>query len=285
MKVSVIISICDNRKEMFRRSLDTWSKQTMSADEFELIIVDDRDRKDILDLCKEYGNLNFQYVKIDNSKCDIPIKTFTPVLSNNIGFRVARGEVVCITGPETLQSEKNIDISYSFKDRSECGYGLVYKSNIEFVKDLEKRWELLKSKPFSDLLRIRGSAVDCLSRPPHPPAYWYYMVVAKKYVERIGGVDERFGQGFCAEDDDFANRMKMSRVEPVFEHKILGIHQDHSEIDKKSQKHSLRRTPDGLKLRANNIALMRQNQLEGKMVANSDHIWGDPKVIVSHEVF
>jgi hypothetical protein len=216
---------------------------------------------------------------------DVPITTFTPVLSNNVGFRIARGEVVCVTGPETLQAERNVEMSYTFKDRTECGYGLVYKSNTNFVNQIADNWDRLKTEPVSDLLRIRGAVVGCLTRPPHPPAYWYFMTVAKKYVEQIGGVDERFGQGFCAEDDDFANRMRMAGAEPVFEHKILGIHQDHSEVDKQSRKHSLRRTPDGAKLRQKNIGLMRQTQLEGKMIANVNHTWGDPKVIILHEVF
>lgn len=287
MKVSVIISLCDNRKEMFKRSLDTWLKQTVPSEEFELVLVDDGSRDEIFELCKTYSQkgLQFQYIKIDNSKCDVPITTFTPVLSNNVGFRLARGEIVCVTGPETLQAEKNVEISYTFKDRTECGYGLVYKSNINFVHELSTKWDRLKTQPFSELLRIKGAAANCLTRPPHPPAYWYFMAVAKKYVEKMGGVDERFGQGFCAEDDDFANRMKMAGLEPVFEHKILGIHQDHSEVDKQSQKHSLRRTPEGMRLRERNIAIMRQTQLEGKMIANTDHIWGDPKVIISHKIF
>lgn len=282
MKVSVIISLCDNRYQMFNRALDTWAQQTEK--DFELVLVDDSQRDDLLDLCKNY-NLNFQFIRIDNSKCDLPITTFTPVLSNNVGMRMAHGDVVCITGPETLQHNDNIKIAATFSNRKECGYGLVYKSNVEFVNQIADNWGELKNRSVSDLLRIRGAAVSCLTRPPHPPAYWYFMAVAKKYVEKIGGVDERFGQGFCAEDDNFAHRMKMAGVEPVFEHKILGIHQDHSEIDKQSQKHSLRRTPDGVKLRQKNIELMRQAQIKGSMVANINHMWGDPKVITLYEEF
>ena len=144
MKVSVIISICDNREELFRRSLDTWVKQSLK--DFEIIIVDDADRKEIYQLCKEYRNdLRFQYIRIDNNKSFIPIKTFTPALSNNVGFRFSKGEVVCVTGPETLQNENNVEISYSFKNRKECGYGLIYKSDNNFVNYISKNWEILKT--------------------------------------------------------------------------------------------------------------------------------------------
>ncbi len=283
MKVSVIISICDNRLEMFRRSLNTWSKQTMLKNDFELIIVDDAQRDEIIKLCKEY-QFNFQFIRIDNSLCDVPITTFTPVLSNNVGFRMAKGEVVCVTGPETLQAERNLEIAYTLKDRRECAYGLIYKSNSQFTKTICENWNKYNKLPVDNLLRIQGAAVECLTKPPHPPAYWYFMTVNKKYIENICGVDEQFGQGFCAEDDDFANRMRMSGVKPVFEHRILGIHQDHSEVDKINKKHSLRRTADGKRLRQKNIDLMINNLNKGKMVANEDHLWGDPKVITYHEI-
>jgi len=282
MKVSIIISICDNREKLFKRSLDTWAKQSLK--DFEIIIVDDASRKEIYQLCKEYKNtLKFQYINIDNNKSFIPIKTFTPALSNNVGFRFSRGEVVCITGPETLQNENNVEISYTFKNRKECGYGLVYKSDNNFVNYISENWESLKNLSIRELSNIKGAQKECLTRPPHPPAYWYFMAVAKENVEKIGGVDERFCQGFCAEDDDFANRMRFNGIVPVFEHGILGIHQDHSEIDKLSKKHSLRKTLDGKFLRNKNINLMNENKKNKLVIANKTHIWGNADLVIHHE--
>jgi glycosyltransferase involved in cell wall biosynthesis len=277
MKVSVVISLCDNRHDMFARSLDTWSNQTEK--DFELVLVDDAHRNDILELCKKYQSLNFQFIRIDNSLCDVPITTFTPVLSNNIGLRMARGNVVCITGPETLQSERNVEVAATFKNRKQCGYGLIYKSNKSFVNNIVESWK----KSFDGLLNVPGAKAVCLTKPPHPPAYYYFAVVAKQYVCDINGLDERFGQGFCAEDDDFANRMKMNSVMPVFEHSIVGIHQDHSMEN--SKKHNIRYDKKGKMLRYNNLTIMRENIMNQKRVVNLNHLWGDPKVITKHEVF
>lgn len=289
MKVSVIISICDNRKCLMDRSLYTWSKQIMiDKKDYELIIVDDADRQDIKDLClkyhKEFG-INFQYIRVDNFKCSVPITTFLPILTNNVGIRKSRGEVIVITGPETLQGSENLLVASTMSTRKECAYGLCYKSNSKFVSELDKNWGKYKDYNIQGLLKISGAAVGCLTRPPHPPAYWYIMAVAKKYVEKIGGVDEAFATGYCAEDDDFANRMRMSGVTPVFEHKIIGIHQDHSVQDANDKVHSVRNEPEGRKLRNKNINLMRENLRKGKMVANQDHVWGDEKVIIHHEVW
>ena len=279
MKVSVIISVCDNRFEMFGRSLDTWVNQTELKNEFELIIVDDSERNDLFNLCKEYNKINglqFQLIRINNSKCDLPITTFTPVLTNNVGMRAARGDVVCITGPETLQAENNIKFASSFSNRQECGYGLVYKSNKSFVNLISKQWD----GKFKGLLDLPGARADCLTKPPHPPAYYYFVAVKKKYVEKIGGLDERFAQGFCGEDDDFANRMRMSGITPVFEHNIIGIHQDHSSLN--TEKHNMRFNRQDLKQR--NLQLIKENLNNYNYIANRNHNWGDEKVIVYKEI-
>jgi glycosyltransferase involved in cell wall biosynthesis len=288
MKVSVVVSICDNRKAMMARSLYTWACQTLSKKEFELVVVDDAQRDEIKDLChhfhKNYG-LQFQYIRIDSSKCDVPITTFLPILTNNVGIRKSKGDVIVITGPETLQGLDNLKVAFSMINRQQCAYGLCYKSNSIFVSELDKNWDELKDRHISGLIRMDGAAVSCLTRPPHPPAYWYIMAVAKRYVEKIGGVDETFATGYCAEDDDFANRMRMSGVTPVFEHRIIGIHQDHSAQDAKDKTHSTRATLEGQKLRQRNINLMKKNLRQGKIVANTNHRWGDQKVITEHNMW
>jgi GT2 family glycosyltransferase len=158
---------------------------------------------------------------------------------------------------------------------------LVFRSNGDFVKEIEKKWN--KHYNFNELLSVNGARADCRTCPPHPPSYWYYMAVAKKHVEAIGGVDEDFATGICAEDDDFSNRMRLSGVTPVFEHNIIGIHQDHSFEDSLDIKHGIRTTDDGKQLRQKNVDLMRKNLSNRKIVANTDHIWGDEKVIISCE--
>jgi glycosyltransferase involved in cell wall biosynthesis len=273
---------------MMSRSLDTWARQTLDKNDFELIIVDDASRNDIKDLCfksHKKMDIQFQYIRIDSSRCDVPITTFLPILTNNVGIRKSRGNVVVITGPETLQGEENLSVASTMANKNKCGYGLCFKSNVEFVSELDKNWDRYKNKHITDLIKMKGAAVSCLTRPPHPPAYWYIMAVAKKHIEKIGGVDEAFATGYCAEDDDFANRMHMAGIRPVFEHRIMGIHQDHSIQDAKDRIHSIRNEQEGRKLRQKNIDLMRQNLRNGKMVANQDHIWGDEKVITSHEIW
>lgn len=286
MEISVIISMCDNREEFFKRSLMLYSKQTISKDMFEIVVVDDKKRDNIKNLCKYFAKkegLKFQYIDIDPDKSFIKAKSFTPALTNNVGFRNARGEVVIIVGPETLVYEKNLEMALRVKNHKVCLYGLVFLSNVKFVKDIENILDF-ENISFSELLKLPGAKDNCHTCPPHPPAYWYWMVANKKDVFNIFGVDERFLQGITGEDDDFSNRMKLSGVKPLFDHSMIGIHQNHSEINKIGD-HSIRFTPKWKELRNTNLKLLKENIDNKTFVVNKDHIWGDPNVIVGIDFF
>lgn len=285
MKVSVIISACPNREELFERSLYTYTKQAFSKEEFEILLVDDGDRRELFQLCKDfhkYYGLRFQYIKIDPSKSSYPIKSFTPALTNNVGFRMSEGEVVVITGPETMQAENNIKVAYTMSERRQCAYGLVFRASQEFNNHL-KRVDWRKDR-FSDILRYPGAQAECRTRPPHPPAYWYCMAVARGYVMQIRGVDEKFLEGICAEDDDFSNRMRFCGVTPIFEHNIVGIHQNHDSGDADDPTHNIRQTNKWDELRRHNINLMHENIRKGDPVANKNHVWGNLQTIVEKEI-
>lgn len=287
MKVSVIISACDNRESFFVRSLYSWSKQTLSKDDFEIIVVDDAERQSFEEICIDnnlkYG-INFQYIRFDKNKNKIIPKTFIPVLSNNIGIKQSRGEVIVITGPETLQNSKNLETSLTAISRKECLYGLVFKADLASSKYIEEFWEDIKNSQLIEILQIPGAQAECLTRPPHPPAYAYFIAVKKQHAIDIGGFDEKFLNGLCGEDDDFANRMRMFGVIPTFEHKILGLHQNHSSIDKKDNIHLDRNIGIGKKLRDNNIKILQENLKNKTIVVNKDYDWGNKNLITYHRI-
>jgi len=285
VKVSVIISLCNNRLEHFKRSLQTYTKQYIDKKDFEILLIDDAERNEYIDLAQKAHNkmgLNIRYIRIDPAKGKYPPKSFTPALTNNVGFKKARGGVVVITGPETLQAENNISIASEMIARKECAYGLVFRADKKFNKWIENNPLYLKLR-FDHLLSGPGATAECRTTPPHPPAYWYFMCVAKKYVESIRGCDEKFLEGICGDDDDFSNRMKFSGVTPVFEHRIVGIHQDHSEGDQADDSHSVRWKEDWEKLRQVNLNHMRENIKKRDPVVNKNHEWGDLNTIIKEE--
>jgi glycosyltransferase involved in cell wall biosynthesis len=288
MEVSVVISVSDRRMPMFSRSLDTWARQTLPKNDFELVVVDDAVRDDFRESCREAAaahGLNIQFIRIDKTRSVIPVKTFIPVLTNNVGFRHARGRTVVVTGPETLQQETNLEIAATMASRKECAYGIVYKADCNSTDRIAGGWDTKKNDPFRSLLLIPGVTDECVTKPPHKPGYWYLMAVAKEHVERIGGVDERFLGGLCGEDDDFACRMGKAGVTPVFDHRMAGIHQDHSREDSVDNQHIDRMSEVGRELWKHNYEIYLRTMAGQEYVANKGHIWGNNAVVTLKETF
>jgi len=288
MKVSVIISACDKREHLFERALDTWDAQTLPKDQWEMLVVDDAKREALRELCergaKRHG-ISIRFLRINKEKSAIPVKTFIPVLTNNVGFQQAQGDVVVITGPETLQSASYLWIAAGMIERKECAYGRVYRASTRATEYMANGWDKLKNRDIHQLLQIPGAKEKCVTMPPHPPAYWYFMAVAREHVMRIGGVDERFLGGLCGEDDDFSNRMKFAGITPVFEPRILGIHQDHSREDRNDGIHIDRREGAGYNFWVHNMRLLKANLASQDPVANKSHDWGSADLITLDETY
>lgn len=282
IKISVILSVF-NRKDYLNRSLMTYVNQNFPRQDFELVIVDDKSSQDIYQLCKDYSknfNINFQYILIDGNKGAFERKSFTPALSNNIGFRKARGSVLVITGPETLQGENNIKLSYDAANAGYCAYGTIYRSSETFVNKLINK--NLLDVSVDELLKIPGATHDS---SVFAGWWWYYVAVRKEYVFNINGVDERFMLGIAGEDDNFAMRMSCSGIPLIRSDHIIGIHQDHSEEDKKDH-HSFRFNKNNFNTLANiNRKFLEEWKISKNPIANKDINWGTDMAILKHEVF
>lgn len=282
IKVSVVISLF-NRIEYLDRTLHTYARQTMSKDEFEIVIVDDKSTDDILGLCKNYAassNLKFQHILVDKTKGAIPPASFNQALTNNIGFKNSRGKVIIISGPETLLQENNIELSWKNANEGYCIYGNIYRSSANFVEFLRNNdW---RNIDFKSLLNVKGATDE---KSQLGGFWWYYVAVRKEHIMNINGVDERYMRGITAEDDNFAFRMYQSGVPLIRNPGIVGIHQDHSNSDQ-SDLHSIRQNANEWgKLRNHNIALLNDWFKTKDAVANKNIDWGSNNAIIKKEIF
>ena len=285
IKNSVIISVKD-RSDFLDRTLYTYAKQTMPLNEFEMVIIDDNSKEDILKICKkhsEINKLNFQYIKVDTTKGVFPQKGFTPALTNNIGFKNARGSVLIITGPETLQSNVNMEVTWEICKDVKCVYGVVYRSNAAFVDKLKENQKWTQYGSFSEILSIPGSKFE---KPDLTGFWWYYAAARKEYLMNINGVDERYMMGIAAEDDDFAERMRLSGVQLLHDQRIVGIHQDHEREDRVHPDHKFRfNKKEWNTLRNHNCNLLHKCIAKKDFIANKNIDWGTEKAIVYKEIF
>lgn len=285
IKNSVIISLKD-RLEFLDRTLYTYAKQTMPKDQFEIVIIDDGSKDNILGLCKTHAarsGLQFQYIRVDTKKGAVPQKGFTPALTNNIGFKNARGSVVIITGPETLQMETNMSETWDACQGPLAIYGYVYKSGPRFVDAMKSNKEWHKYDSFEEVLSLPAARE---SKPDLAGFWWYYAAIRKEYVLKIHGVDEKYMEGICGEDDDFANRLSFLGLELKHNKKIVGIHQNHSREDKKDTVHNIRFDKQlWRKMRNHNLRLLEACKNVCDPIANKNIDWGTEEAIIDKEIF
>jgi hypothetical protein len=257
----------------------------MPKEEFELVIIDDQSTQDIKGLCREAANeygLRFQFITYDRNKGAIPAVTFTPALSNNLGFKHARGSVVVVVGPETLVGENNLDLTWKDANAGYGVYGDVFRSNIKFVDTIVKD-DYWKDHSFSDMLALQGAKADATVTKGW---WWYYMGARKEHIFAINGVDEEYMKGIAGEDDNFANRLMASGLPLKRNHAILGIHQDHSREDKKEDWHKWRfDRREWRRLRNYNDRLFTKWMETKQPVANTEIEWGSENAIIDKETF
>lgn len=278
IKVSVLISLF-NRIEYFSRTLETYAKQTLPKKDFEIVVLDDNSTQDILGLCRKYSKLydiQFQYIKFDKNKSSYPVGAFTPALSNNIGIKCARGSVVVITGPESLQKEDNLEIAWNTANLGNCVYGYVYRSALEFTKILKNT--NIREKSFKDLLKLDGATSD---KSCNNWFWWYFLAIQKGHLFKINGVDERFMEGITGEDDNLSHRLIEYGIPLIRNKDIILIHQDHSEEDKFDGVHTFRFSKKlWNKLREKNTDLIDEWYKSKDPVANKKINWGNLNAII-----
>lgn len=277
IKFSLVISI-KNRAKLFKRSLKLYNKQLFDKNNWELVIVDDMSTEPVFDILQQYAkDLNWQYIKMDSSKNDFPIY-WGPALSNNIGFKASRGEVIGITGPEMLMKETAIAHAYETAMTGKTPYGHILHSSPAFVSLMDQNPDM-ENKSFDELFAQKHAKVQDITKNTF---YWFFCASKKENIMTINGCDEEFMRGICGDDDDFANRINEFGATKVHDFRILGIHQDHSLEDKKDSKR-IRRNKNWEIARIRNTNYLREwETLRNKdPIANKNLDWGSEKIIIS----
>lgn len=277
MKVSVIISLAGRRAALFKRSLDTWLGQTLPKDEWELIVVDDAERKGCQELCRRYARkgMRVRFLRLDPSRSTMPVRGFVPALTINAGIRHAQGRVIMVTGPEVLQDRGNL---VAAAEADGVRYGLVARAGRRATGYIAKGWNVLRHKPIRHLAQIPTVRLY----KAHLPNRWTCAVFLKEDAERIGGVDERFLGGDGADDADFAGRLRMAGVEQLCDPRIICLHQDHSMEDARDPSRQID-PEERQKLRDHNFALLKDALARQDPVANKLMPWGTLGTSVSLE--
>jgi len=159
MKVSVIIT-CYNLEEYIARAINSCLNQTMSEDDYEVIVVDDMSTDRSWDIIEGFGSL----VKPSRMNKNSGVSS-----ASNSGIREASGEyVVRVDGDDFINKNFILSMYEILKWNDDIGF--VYCDHIVVNENLERK----QSLNTLDMLLDHGAGV----------------MFRKRYLESIGLYDE-----------------------------------------------------------------------------------------------
>jgi len=148
IKISLCLCIWNN-SHLLKRSIHSYMNQTMDTNEYEIILVNDDSKDDVLEIIQPLFNLpNFTYIHMKH-----PYGMRGCTFGFNTAFKIAQGEILAETTGETILPPDALQIMYdnAMAGRNFCAmktYNLTpelqfkiddvdWKSDINNVKSLE----------------------------------------------------------------------------------------------------------------------------------------------------
>jgi glycosyltransferase involved in cell wall biosynthesis len=266
--VSSVLSI-HNRSKLFKRALQGYLWQTMPAENWEIVLVDDCSTEDLSETYKHLiGRINLRHVRFDHTrhplfKAKNPGWTpgqkknwyHTPALTINLGMHVARGPIISLCHPEILHAPENFELAAIriLKEEAVYLFGTTFLGTQESNKWLDRNpsWVNFGWKGF--LGRVAGHTLEKYT----VDKYWYTSFLPRIAGRTVGGVDFEYLNGVAGEDDDFRDRVDLAGYAGTWAPELEGMHQNH---DDESEAHRVRTTDEWKRGLAHNRALYAQRK-------------------------
>lgn len=286
--MSAVLSI-HNRSVLFRRALDGYMTQTLSPENWEIILLDDMSTEDLRKTYRHLiGKANIRHVLVDHTRHPVfldrnpgwrpgmPASWYhTPAITMNIGFSMAKGGVLCLCHPEILHAPQNFQnaIARLSKERV-FAFGTTWLGNQSCNDWLSKHsWTEYGWPGF--LSRV---GANTLRKYSPKELYWYTSFLPKEAAVAVRGVDFEYLNGVAGEDDDFKERVRLAGWEPIHAPDIEGFHQDHSHETEAHHRRDTKAWRVGLKT---NRALFASRKEQGfPQESNSNMDWTSSACVV-----
>lgn len=287
MKLSVIIPIF-NRSQLFNLGLQTLTKQTLSNDKWDLILVDDMSTEDLDKVYSKYS-INVTHIRFNPKDHPYYRGYHTASLAINLGIKHATSDIICITQPEMLHDVENLTLGIVGANKGVVMFGKVILSHPKFTSWISQNMFLSFNDWWTEANRLTQPFLD-------NELYWYIMFLKKDWAIAVNGVDESYMAGVYAEDDNFKDRLKfylqkgndnqsVIRLNP----EIRGIHINHEyegDLYPKQDRNASfwQKGAENNRAKYRNWCSQIQQGLLNKIdviKANQDLEWGDKKYIIS----
>lgn len=292
--VSSVLSI-HNRSKLFKRALYGYLWQTMPAESWEIILVDDLSTEDLSETYKPLiGRINLRHIKFDHTRHPLFREKnpgwqpgmkknwfHTPALTINLGMHMARGPIISLCHPEVLHAPENFELA-AIRILQEGAYlfGTTYLGTQQSNQWLDRNSSWVNFGWQGFLSRVAGSKLDRYGAEK----YWYTSFLPRIAGRTVGGVDFAYLNGVAGEDDDFRDRVSRAGWQAIYSPELEGFHQDHSD---EGEAHRNRSTPEwqgGLK---RNRELYNQRRVSDNYPspANTNYDWTAKECFVEEVAF
>ena len=208
--ISIVVPTIPGRTERINAMLSRLSIAISRQPDIptEIIIVDGGSTDELENICKKYGEyLDIKYVYL-------PIGKFVnAAYPRNVGFRLAKGEIISMLDADYWPSEdliSGIFEPYADGSRDVINNGYVIDTSKGKVKpDQEVADALLHMNNWDKQILGIYDYLE-LKRPHEEDNHIWLWAAPKKNILQMGGYDEKFVCGYSREDDSFFYRLMKS---------------------------------------------------------------------------
>jgi len=206
MKASIIV-VTHNRGPILTHCIDKLLDQT--ADDYEVIVVDDGSTDRTRELMSKTDNPQFLYLRNK--------KNMGQPFSRNRGIKSAKGEIIMFVDSDVLVDRKFIKDHLKIHERDDK---LIVQGMVRHIKTPR---DYGKPNLRIDGLCLVGLVTQSVS-------------IGKKWLEEVGGLDESFGVTMGYEDIELGRRLKGIGLKTVYAWKsCLAWHVDGYETNERLQ--------------------------------------------------
>jgi len=227
MKINVVGAVYNKSNEV-KYVLDAFIKQSLSKEDFMLIIVDDKSTDNTVNIIESYMNkLNIKLIKNDNN--------LGQGVSRNIGLQYINSDIVCIQDFDCIPNYEYLEEHYNLHNKSDCDVVIGYmnletsyfnNSNIDEIMEIvNKNKNSNEFNKMQDTVKL-DSFLNCVTRN---------FSIKSNFIT-IPFFDESFSYkndlstGFGWEDLEMGYRLYKRNLRIVFSDKAFTIHKSHKSI-------------------------------------------------------
>ncbi len=222
-----VVTAYYNRKELFRRTLESIKLQDFSGD-FEVIAVDDASEEPerLEDLIPQYPFLKIIRLEKRN-------KWYTnSCIPFNIGFKASVGDKIIIQNPECLHFGEILNtVERELNDTNylcfSC-FSLDRKNTDDLSERLKDPTFIPKLISSENLINGKDGRNGWYSHSIHRPLPFHFCTaISKGNLLKLGGFDELFSLGIAYDDNEILCRINKKKLNIQFVDDEIVLHQNH----------------------------------------------------------